>query len=61
MLTDDSILTISIYAGRKLKDVPASYFVYLNDIYGVSRISDLGVYISENIDALRERKQKETK
>lgn len=59
--TSKTILNTGPHSGKPLDKVPASYLIWINDIIGVDRKSELGVYISENIDAIRERNEHENK
>lgn len=59
MFTDETIKPTDPHKGKKLKEIPASYLIWLNDIIGVDRKSELGIYITENIDAIRERDKQE--
>lgn len=58
---DETVMPAGKYPGKKLKDIPAHWFVFMCDIFGVDRKSPLGIYIDENIDAIRKRNEKEQK
>lgn len=58
---DQTVIPIGKYQGYTLSDIPASYFVFMLDIFGVDKKSELGIYINENIDAIRERNELENK
>lgn len=59
--TDATILDRGRYKGSPLSEVPAHWFIWMKDLYGIDSNSQLGVYINENIDAIRERNEKENK
>lgn len=43
------------YKGTPLGEVPAHWYMWINNIIGIDRTSELGIYITENIEAIRER------
>lgn len=56
---EKTVMPSGKYQGTILSDIPASHFIYLDEIFGVDRKSELGIYITENIDAIRERNEQE--
>lgn len=51
MLTDESIMPTGEYAGQKLANIPADYFLWLNKQNWCS--SAMRQYIEENMDSFK--------
>ncbi len=53
-MNDQSIMPFGAHKGKKLANVPASYFIYLwEQATWFSKTSDLGKYIEDNLDDLK--------
>lgn len=53
--TDQTLMTSGKYKGVALANIPASWFIYMKEVYGVQRDSPLEIYITENLDVLKKQ------
>jgi uncharacterized protein (DUF3820 family) len=61
-MTDTSLMPWGKYKGKRLIDIPAGYFIWLWDDWGIQKSGELhrGLreYISNNLQALRQEVKK---
>lgn len=61
MLNDDSIMPFGMHKGKKMEDIPATYFIWLWSEGKAAKNTDVGNYIVRNLDDLRTESSNEQK
>ena len=59
--TFQTIMPSGKYKGTALGNVPTYYLIWLYDTYGVDKKSPLGIYLHDNIEAIRQEYKRNNK
>lgn len=59
--TDQTLMPSGKYKGVALANIPANWFLWIKNTYGIQKDSPLDVYIIENYALLRQQAEQEEK
>ena len=61
MITDDNLMPTGRYKGWRMIDVPAEYLLFMYDEGYVGKKTQVGLYITENLETLKLQAKNEKK